>query len=155
MPLLLNFTQNVVNAALKQGGRGPLLTGERTTLQGRGPLFTNFSKSGRFYRLILVNLTNFSKSGGIPAGFSWFLFNYWKVLHGILKSFFTFFRGPKIASEDPSLEPTLFPHSSILKSWKAGCGTATLTVWGVTSFYVKSDRLQPKSGVFWFHAKSS
>ena len=48
------------------------------------------------------------KSGGILPGFSWFLFNYWKVLHEIFNFFFRKIWGPKISSDKVALEPTLF-----------------------------------------------
>ena len=58
---------------------GLKMWGGTTFTWGDAPLlllFSDFRKSGRFSRLILRNFKNFSKSGGILAGKSSFLFNY-------------------------------------------------------------------------------
>ena len=93
--------------------------------------FSKFTKSGRFSRLILCNLQNFSKSGAILPRISVFLFNYWKVLNPEINTFFRNKRGPKIASDNASLQSTLFPHS---------CGSSGLKRRFRHRHYHKTDR---------------
>ena len=140
---------------LNQGGKTPLLRRDAPLLEVERTTFSDFLKSGRFCRLKSDNLMILPKSGGILPRKTWFLFNYWKVLIVLFIKVFSFFQGPKIASDKVALEPTLFPHGTVLRTRKAGCGTATMTVLVNPIFSGNNDRLQPKNTFFEFYPKSS